>query len=248
VAKRKPSKRITDKAVQASEEKPFTLPTIEAKPEADEEPWGNDGLTGKQRMFVAAYIGPAAGNATKAAEMAGYKSDNRNSLYVTAHDTLRNPKVQEAIAHAFARQCDSPEWLRASILDMARVNMAHFAHADGNGWFTVDAQAAQDAAALGQIKEIHSKVLPGGEDTKAEIIEQRVKLHDRVACLTLAAKVMGMIVEKSETKLSGTINHEHRVQAAMSELAKDPEAFEAASQAAARLDALAKANGEHDRN
>jgi hypothetical protein len=238
VAKRKASKRITDKAVQASEERPFTLPTIEAKPEVDEEPWGNDGLTGKQRMFVAAYIGPAAGNATKAAEMAGYKSDNRNSLYVTAHDTLRNPKVQEAIAHAFARQCDSPEWLRASILDMARVNMAHFAHADGNGWFTVDAQVAQDAAALGQIKEIHSKVLPGGEDTKAEIIEQRVKLHDRVACLTLAAKVMGMIVEKSETKLSGTVTHEHKVQEAMSQLQRDPKAYETFMQLAERMDAL----------
>jgi len=49
-------------------------------------------LTTKQRAFVAAYLGTAAGNATKAAELAGY-GGNEKSLAVTGSQLLRVPHV-----------------------------------------------------------------------------------------------------------------------------------------------------------
>ena len=51
-----------------------------------------DGLTPKQRSFVKAYRGQAAGNATEAARLAGYKSP-----MVEGCRLLRNAKVAQAI-------------------------------------------------------------------------------------------------------------------------------------------------------
>lgn len=56
-------------------------------------------LTLKQQRFVDAYTGPAAGNATQAARIAGYKG-NDNVLAVQGHMNLRNRKVAAAIAEA----------------------------------------------------------------------------------------------------------------------------------------------------
>ncbi len=50
------------------------------------------GLTLKQRLFVEAYLGPAAGNATQAAKAAGYAEHG-----VTGCRLLRNAKVRELI-------------------------------------------------------------------------------------------------------------------------------------------------------
>lgn len=49
-------------------------------------------LNSRQRKFVEAY----AGNGTEAARIAGYTGDD-NTLGVTAHDLLRNPKIADAI-------------------------------------------------------------------------------------------------------------------------------------------------------
>lgn len=53
-------------------------------------------LTERQRRFVEAYMGEAAGNGTKAAEIAGFSGDS-NALGVYAHRLLMKPQVQEAI-------------------------------------------------------------------------------------------------------------------------------------------------------
>jgi hypothetical protein len=56
-------------------------------------------LTEKQRRFVDAYLGEAAGNATKAARLAGYKG-NDNTLASVGTENLRKPAIAEAIEHA----------------------------------------------------------------------------------------------------------------------------------------------------
>jgi phage terminase small subunit len=53
-------------------------------------------LTQKQRLFVEAYIGDAAGNAREAARMAGYSGDD-NALSQRAFELVRNPKIAELI-------------------------------------------------------------------------------------------------------------------------------------------------------
>ncbi|MCA9644748.1 MAG: terminase small subunit [Myxococcales bacterium] len=57
------------------------------------------GLTQKQRLFVEAYVGPAKGNATEAARIAGYSGSDA-VLAVTAHGNLNNPKISDAIQKA----------------------------------------------------------------------------------------------------------------------------------------------------
>jgi len=53
-------------------------------------------LTLKQEKFVEAYMGKAAGNATEAARLAGYKG-NEATLAVTGFENLRKPNVKAAI-------------------------------------------------------------------------------------------------------------------------------------------------------
>jgi len=52
-----------------------------------------NGLTPRQKKFVDYYI--EMGSAIDAYYKAGYKGKNDNVAYVTAHQLLRNPKVQE---------------------------------------------------------------------------------------------------------------------------------------------------------
>jgi len=51
-------------------------------------------LTLKQRKFVTCLLGPANGNQTLAARMAGYRGDDRQ-LAVQGSVNMRNPKIQE---------------------------------------------------------------------------------------------------------------------------------------------------------
>jgi phage terminase small subunit len=53
-------------------------------------------LTEKQARFVAAYVGPAKGNGTEAARMAGYRG-NAHTLQVVATENLSKPVVRQAI-------------------------------------------------------------------------------------------------------------------------------------------------------
>jgi hypothetical protein len=55
-------------------------------------------LSEKQRRFVEAYMGAAAGNATQAARLAGYKGNDVTLASVGA-ENLRKPQIAEAIAN-----------------------------------------------------------------------------------------------------------------------------------------------------
>ena len=67
-----------------------------APPPAETRP-NPHGLTPAERRFVDAYYGGAKYNATRAAEMAGYKPDSRQALRVTAHRLLHRPRVRKAM-------------------------------------------------------------------------------------------------------------------------------------------------------
>lgn len=53
-------------------------------------------LTEKQRRFVEAYMGEAAGNATEAARLAGYRG-NDATLAAVGAENLKKPLIREAI-------------------------------------------------------------------------------------------------------------------------------------------------------
>jgi phage terminase small subunit len=56
-----------------------------------------DSLTEKQRRFVEAYMGEAAGNASKAAKIAGYRG-NSVTLGQVGAENLQKPQIKSAIA------------------------------------------------------------------------------------------------------------------------------------------------------
>jgi len=68
-------------------------------------------LTLKQQLFVDAYLGAAQGNATLAAQIAGYKG-SENTLAVSGARNLRIDKIRSAI-----------EAKKASIRDYSRVDL-----------------------------------------------------------------------------------------------------------------------------
>lgn len=71
-------------------------------------------LTPKQQAFVDAYTGPARGNATEAARMAGYKG-NANTLRVVGAENLAKPAIAEAVARANAPAQNKARLSRAAL-------------------------------------------------------------------------------------------------------------------------------------
>jgi hypothetical protein len=62
-----------------------------------------DRLSEKQRRFVDLYMGEAAGNATEAARLAGYKGSD-GTLRVVAAENLSKPNIQAAIRERVSKR------------------------------------------------------------------------------------------------------------------------------------------------
>lgn len=198
VAKQKSKRvRITTKAVQETENLAPSIPTVVVKPEQDEDAWGDDGLTTRQRAFVDALVGPAGGNASKAAEMAGYASDNRKALCVTACRTLALANVQEALARRLAVRKNSPEWAVAGLIDIASASLANFITVGEDGKPIIDWEKAAVAGGLGQIREYKEEGFDSPSDGPV-VFKRTIKLHDRRAALETLLKLHGVLKDRIE--------------------------------------------------
>lgn len=230
-------KRITKKLVQATENLPVKdLPKVAIRPEVDDDDQVDDGLTIRQRLFVEALAGPARGNATKAAEMAGYNASNRNSLCATASENLRKPMIQRALAHALAKLSASPEWAINQAFYNARVSMADFLVVGDDGQPVFDWKKAAASGAIGQIREYKEDGIVTGDDEGPAVIKRSFKLIDSQKALDTVLKLHGVLVDKSEVKVKADVAHS--ISEPMKKLMGDPVAFEAATQLADRLKAL----------
>ena len=177
-------------------------PDVAAKPSIDTDGFGDDGLTIRQKAFVAALVGPAGGNATKAAEIAGYASENRRALEASASRTLSFVKVQEAIAHALAARNATPEWAKSQLIDMAGSSLANFITVNADGVPQLDFKKAAEMGALGQLKEFKQEVLKVG-DSPASIIKTTIKVHDRMAAITTLLKLHGLLIDRKDMTSGG---------------------------------------------
>lgn len=196
-------KRITTKQVQNSELNPIReLPEIQFKAEEDTDAFGADELTPRQRRFVDAMVGPAGGNASKAAEMAGYASENRNSLAVTASRLLRNANVQRAMGLAYAKLRQTPEWAEGRLVEIASSNIANVTTIDDDGNLHFDAKVAIANGALGQIKEFREESIKVG-GSAATVIKQTVKMHDPSPALSTMLKLYGKLIERRDVTSGG---------------------------------------------
>ncbi len=197
----KKRKRTTTKAVQQMEDVKF-VPKVDAVPETDDGPFDNDGLSLRQRAFVDAIVGPAAGVSSRAAQMAGYADSNRNTLDATASRTLRNAKVQEAISAALAKKRATPEWAKNRLIEIAASSMASVLDFDDKWHASVDFRKVCEMGALGQIKEFTADVLPG-TDGKSEVIRCKIKVHDPIPALGIIMKLSGHLKDEAKIELTG---------------------------------------------
>lgn len=187
----KKRKNITRKKVAQTENKPF-IPQVNAKPEEDFGPFDEDGLSERQRDFAIAMAGPSGGNAAKAAEMAGYASENRNALFATASRLLSNAKVSELVSRLLSKRRATPEWTKDRTIGYSRSNMGNFLTIGPDGEAHLDMAKAAAMGALDQIKEYKEEGIKAG-DGEATIIKRTIKVHDPLPALHILLKLHGML-------------------------------------------------------
>lgn len=179
-----------------------------------------EGLTVKEWKFVEAYLGPAFGDATQAAALAGYPDDNRYRLKAQGWALVNRPRVHSAIVMRMHEMFDDPSWTRNRLIQVAASSLANFLTLvpgeDGKpAAAVVDLDKALQAGALGQLKKF---------DPESGAIET----HNPVPALVALAKLQGLWVEKGEMKILGNLEHKVEIRPMMGKLLADPKKFEEA--------------------
>jgi phage terminase small subunit len=179
-------------------------------------------LSAKQKAFINEYL--IDGNATRAAERAGYKGDD-NVLAVTGHDLLRNPKIADIISKRTAAAAMPAEEVLNRLGEHARGNMTDFIKFDDNGNPQFDLQAAAMLGKLQLAKKLKIKtrswlepVLGGEDDEKTTVTETTTEfeLYDAQAALVHIGKHHKLFTDKIDVEHSGAvdISADERAQAA----------------------------------
>lgn len=139
-------------------------------------------FTPKQVLFVEAYLGEARFNATAAARLAGY-SGSANTLAVTGHDLLRNPKITEAIRTRLAEAAMSADEVLMRLASIARGSMEDFLDVDGR----IDLALARKNGKLHLIKS--RSITKEGE---------RIELYSAYDAQVTLGKYHGLLVDRTE--------------------------------------------------
>lgn len=133
-------------------------------------------LTYKQRLFVAAYLGGAKGNATEAARMAGYAVPHPNGFKV-----LRLPAVRAAVEAQLKSAAMPAAEVLARLSEIASADIYDFITVDRKGGWKVDLRKARKAEKTGLIKKI--------KDTEHGT---EIELHSPLEALKELARVHGL--------------------------------------------------------
>lgn len=144
-------------------------------------------LTYKQEAFVRAYLGPALGNATKAAELAGY-SGRRGTLAEVGYENLRKPEIASAIAARLDELAMTRHEVLARLTDMARSDMGDFLD-EGEKWGrpVVDLEKA--------IRDKKTHLIKKIAFTKGKL---EFELYDAQAALVQLGKYHKLFVDRTE--------------------------------------------------
>ncbi len=151
-------------------------------------------LTGKQRLFVAEYLGDL--NATQAAIRAGY---SRTSARTAGWRNLRRPEVQAAIAEAqaprLAKLAIDAETVLAELARIAQANVLDYMRIGEGGEPIVDFSRL-DRASAAALSEIVVEDFPNARGAgKREVRKVRFRLHDKLAALRDLAKLFGLAAQ-----------------------------------------------------
>lgn len=156
-------------------------------------------LSKKQQAFINEYL--LDFNATRAAERAGYKG-NDNTLAVTGHDLLRNPKIEEVIRQRLKEKAMLADEVLMRLAEQARANIADFlSRGQDDGPLVIDLDQAALLGKLHLVKKVKQRVFhhfnEDGELTSMEV-RAEVELHDAQKALELLGKHHGLFKEKVE--------------------------------------------------
>lgn len=158
-------------------------------------------LRPKHERFVLEYLKDL--NATQAAIRAGY---SRKTAGVQGHDLLKNPKIAAAIAEKNAEKCEkaglTAELVRETLARALRFDPSDTVDAEGNALMVNKIpDHARLALAGHERKPIFHEGVPVGETVA-------VKYPDKLSAAMGAAKLLGMLVDKVESKADVTVRIE----------------------------------------
>jgi phage terminase small subunit len=155
--------------------------------------WGGNGLTQRQRVFVAEYLVDL--NGRQAAIRAGYSAKWAKEI---GWQTLRRPAVAAAISEAQAkRSAASGDGAAAVLRELSAIGRANLLDhmridADGMPVFELARLERPIAAAL---SEVIIEEVEGSGDSR-ELRRIRVRMHDKIGALDRLARHHGLYRER----------------------------------------------------
>jgi phage terminase small subunit len=154
-------------------------------------------LTRKQQAFIEEYL--LDFNATRAAERAGYKGSD-NTLAVTGHDLLKNPKIEAVVHQRLQEKAMRADEVLMRLADQARASIADFLSKQSDeSPLVVDLDKAARLDKLHLVKKLkHRSFHHLNDDGDVERIEvlAEIELHDPQKALELLGKHHGLFRER----------------------------------------------------
>ena len=139
-----------------------------------------EGLTGKQKAFVNAYLGEAKFNATEAARLAGYSGDD-TTLAAVGYENLRKPQIEAEVRARFNEATMSANEVLARLTEIATGRITDFLDEDGAFSLKITKQRGKDHLLKKlKIKRSSKKVdsLTEGDDDSRETLETSLVHED----------------------------------------------------------------------
>jgi phage terminase small subunit len=158
-------------------------------------------LSERERRFIEAYMGPAAGNGTEAARLAGYTGTPK-VLAVQATRLLSKAKVQAEIAARQQARCEKAdidvarvvkELARIGLSDVRKLFLPNGSLKPIKDW---DDETAAAVAGLDVVEMAGGAKIGGPEGVQhVAMYTKKLKLWDKNSALEKIAKHLGMFIE-----------------------------------------------------
>lgn len=150
-------------------------------------------LTLKQRLFVNAYIGEARGNATKAAQIAGYKDPEQ-----AGYENKKKQEIWQEIEDALRERTLQGKEVLERLTQHANASLEPFMYMSGDV-AVIDLATEQAKQHLHLLKKVKCKRRSGGKpDDRWEEIETEIELHDPQTALVHLGRYHKLWVDRSE--------------------------------------------------
>jgi hypothetical protein len=133
-------------------------------------------LNFRQQIFISSYLGPARGNATEAARMAGYANPG-----LAGFRMIKNDKIRAAIDAKVSDAGLTANEVLARLADIATSDMGDFLAIDSKGLPSVDLKRARKVGKLRLIRAL-----------RPNRYGMTIELHDSVSALIQLGKYHGL--------------------------------------------------------